>query len=209
LSDERIALAREWASTYPTNPHPDLGRAGVVCPYMVRTIRRGYLDVRSFDATQGDVPFLALARQVRAEMTARSDQVGSDCVYLAALIVPYGLPDPDLKAMVARVHATVKPEFIEAGFMAGEFWPEHQTIGLHNDDFRPFASPIPMFGIRPVVPADVHFFVKQEPTPQARQTQLQRYRKLFAGQLNEYWSALLDEAEAATSRELAGIGKPC
>lgn len=203
MSADRVALARKWISEYTPNPHPNLGRDGVVCPFMVRALRRDYVTIRSFNAVEGDYSLIVLARGLRDVMIARSSELGAAWTYLVSMIVPYGLPDPELKAMVARVHAAVKPEFVQRGFMAGDFWPNHETVGLHSDSFRPFASPIPMLGMRPMVPADLMFFVKHEPTPRDRLTQLRYFHKVFAGRLNEYWSRKLDLAEAAAERELA------
>jgi hypothetical protein len=204
MHDDRTSLVRDWISSYTPNPHPDLGRDGVVCPFMVRTLRREYVTIGPFDAASGgESGLIALAKQLRDRMIARSPELGSDRIYLVSLIVPHGLPDHDLAAMVGRAHAAIKPEFIDLGFMAGDFWPNHDTVGLHSDSFRPFASPVPILGMRPMVPADLMFFVKHERTALDRLTQLDRFRKVFAGQLNDYWSHKLDEAYAATRLELA------
>jgi hypothetical protein len=202
MSAERVALARKWISEYTLNPHPNLGRDGVVCPFMSQALRRDYVTIRSFNAVEGDSSLIALARELRDAMIARSSTLGAARIYLVSMIVPYGLPDLGLTAMVARVHAAVKPEFVQLGFMAGDFWPNHETVGLHSDSFRPFASPIPMLGMRPIVPADLMFFVKHEPTPADRLTQLRYFHQVFDGRLNEYWARKLDLAEAAAEREL-------
>jgi hypothetical protein len=207
MSEDRVALARKWISEYTTNPHPNLGRDGVVCPFMVQALRRDYLTIRSFNAVEGDHSLIVLARGLRDAMIARSSELGAARIYLVSMIVPYGLPDHELKAMVARVHAVVKPEFVQLGLMAGDFWPNHETVGLRSDSFRPFASPIPMLGMRWIVPADLMFFVKQEPTPRDRLTQLRYFHKIFAGRLNEYWSRELDLALAAVERELAAAAE--
>ena len=121
MSEERTEMARTWAIEYSTNPHPDLGRTGVVCPYMPRTVRRDYLTMTSFDATRGDADFTELAYRMLDEMVERAATVGSDRIYLVAMIVPYGLPGEDLKAMVERVHSAVRSHFIPRGYMAGDF----------------------------------------------------------------------------------------
>jgi hypothetical protein len=94
--------------------------------------------------------------------------------------------------------------------MVGDFRPDHEMVGLHNDDFRPFASPMPFLAIRPMVPADLPFFIKQEPTPLARLTQLKVYRRVFAGRLGERWANALDSAELKLRRNasdtLNGLG---
>ncbi|MET8767272.1 DUF6875 domain-containing protein [Streptomyces sp. NPDC004658] len=205
MSGELTAKARDWVSGYTPRPHPDLGRSGVVCPYMVKALRRDYVHMVEFDATRGDEALMALARELLADMRRRADELGSDRIYLVNMVVPYGLPDDELKAMVERVHTALKPEWVEAGFMVGDFWPDHETIGLHNDDFRPFTSPLPLLGMRHIVPADLVFFVKHEREPARRKWCLDMFRKNFAAQLNEHWTRELEQAEADVDRELAEL----
>ncbi len=203
MSKERMELVRQWISEYAPNPHPDLGRDGVVCPFMVRALRHDYVTIRSYDATRGDDALADLARTLRADMVRRGEALGPNRTYLVSMVVPYGLPEPELKAMVGRVHATLRPEFVQSGFMAGDFWPDHKLPGLHNDHFRPFASPIPILGMRPIVPADVLFFAKHESSPQSLLTYLGYYRRLFEGRLNDHWKAQLERTEAAARQSLA------
>lgn len=197
--------ARNWITEYTPRPHPDLGRSGVVCPYMVKALRRDFVHMVEFDATRGDAALMALARELLARMRRRAEEVGKDRIYLVNMIVPYGLPARETKAMVGRVHAELKPEWVEAGYMLGDFWPDHETIGLHNDDFRPFTSPLPLLGMRHIVPADLFFFVKHERDPERRLWCLRMFRKNFADQLNEYWTGVLQDAEAEVRRELSPV----
>ncbi|MBB5153628.1 DUF6875 domain-containing protein [Saccharopolyspora phatthalungensis] len=192
MSDDRLALARRWVREYTPNPHPDLGRDGVVCPYMVRALRRNYVRMESFDAARDDEELVALARRLLDDSLRRAKTMGPDRTYLVSLIVPHGKPEDELKALVGRAHAVLKPDFVQSGYMAGDFWPDHETVGLHSDTFRPFTSPVPILGMRPIVPADLLFFVKHEPTPQDRLRYLRYFQTLFSGRLNEYWQAELD-----------------
>lgn len=207
MSGDRMSQAWDWLSTYPIHPHPELGRDGVVCPYMVKAIRRRYVTMEEFDATQGDEALMALARKLRAGVLEKAAELGSDRLYLVGMAVPYGLPEPELKAMVARVHAALKPEFVALGLMIGDFWPEHETIGLHNDDFRPFTSPMPLLGMRHITPADLPFFVKHEPDPDDRLRLLANFRRLFEGRLNAHWTDRLNESvrEAEKERDSARV----
>ncbi|WKX69485.1 hypothetical protein Q3Y56_05770 [Streptomyces sp. XD-27] len=169
---------------------------------MVKALRRDYVHMVEFDAAEGDEALMALARELLGELRERAEGVGSDRIYLVNMVVPYGLPADELKAMVGRVHAALKPEWVEAGYMLGDFWPEHETIGLHNDDFRPFTSPLPLLGMRHIVPADLFFFVKHERVPADRLWCLRVFRNIFEGQLNDYWTEQLEAAEADVLHEL-------
>lgn len=205
MSDDRLAVVRRWLSEYAPHPHPDLGREGVVCPYMVRALRRDYVTMQTFDAARGDDELMALARRLRDDSLCRAATMGPDRTYLVSMLVPHGRPEPELKAMVARVHAAIKPEFLQRGYMAGDFWPDHQTVGLHSDTFRPFTSPLPILGMRPMVPADLLFFIKHERTPQDRLCCLGYFRQVFEGRLNDYWRAQLERAVGQAQREAAAL----
>ncbi len=198
-----MTTARDWLAAYTPSPHPELGRSGVVCPYMVKALRRDHVHMVEFDACEGDAALMALARQLLDQLRVKAQALGPDRIYLVNMVVPYGRPDEEIRAMVGRVHQALKPEWVEAGYMLGDFWPDHETIGLHNDDFRPFTSPLPLLGMRHIVPADLFFFVKHERDPADRLWCLEAFRKNFEGQLNEYWTKQLEAAEADALRELS------
>lgn len=191
---ERLDLTWRWLHDFPVNPHPDLGRDGPVCPYMGRSLQRDVVRLFPFDATAGEDAFEAQARALRDEF-AELSQAHEDRVFLVFFLVPYNLPDPELKAMVERVHARVRPDFVRAGTLAGDFWPDHETRGLHSDSFHPFASPLPVFAIRNMVPGDLQFFANPAVPAQEQLTYLGLYRDYFHEALPEYWRLRLEEAE--------------
>ncbi|MCU7728843.1 hypothetical protein ODJ79_34460 [Actinoplanes sp. KI2] len=200
-AEEAVREVEDWVARYLTRPHPDLGREGVVCPYTVKAKRDDHLRVLPFDAREGDDAFVALARRMRESLLEIAPSLGADRIYLARLMAPHGLPEPELQAMVERVHTRIKPEFVASGFMVGDFWPGHEGVGVHNPDFRPLSSPIPILGIRHIVPPDLIFFVAPENSLAEKIRYLADYRSTFAGRLNAYWSAQLEEMEAAIHRE--------
>ena len=200
---EHAAVAREWVGAFTSNPHPDLGREGVVCPYMVKALRQDYLTVVEFDSRAGDAALAARLRELRAGMIERATELGVDHIYLINLIVPFGDTEAALKALVGRVHAQLKEEFVGQGFMAGDFWPEHLTAGLHGPAFRPFRSPMPMLGVRYMIPADLVFFITPDLTPHQQLTYLGYYAKVFAGRLNRHWARRLEESLEAAHAAVA------
>lgn len=196
MASQRLIEAHRWVSEYTPRPHADLGRDGAVCPFMIKTLRRDYLTMVEFDASEGHEALVGLAWKCLDELRERAEGMGADAVHLVSMIVPHGLPGSELKAMVDRAHAELKPDFVRLGFMAGDFWPDHETVGLHSDEFRPFSSPVPLLGMRHIVPADLVFFVKHERRPRELLTYLRHLRRLFGDRLSRDWSQRLDEAEA-------------
>jgi hypothetical protein len=197
----RIAIAETWVSEYTTQPHPELGRGGVVCPYMVKALRRDLVQYMGFDANEGDKSLIMLARWARDGMDEQEDKLGPDAIYPVSLILPHGLPEDEIKAMIKRVQALHKPEFVRLGYMLGDFWPDHEMEGLHNPAFSPFSSPVPMLGVRRIVPADLVFFITPELCPDDKLKYLGFYRNLFAGRLNDYWAERLADAVTAATLE--------
>lgn len=196
MTSQRLRHARQWVDEYTPEPHADLGRDGAVCPFMIKTLRLDYLTMVEFDATYGNEALVVLAWELLDRLRERAAEVGSDAIHLVSMVVPFGLPDFELKTMVDRAHAELKPDFVRLGFMAGDFWPDHETVGLHSEDFRPFSSPVPILGMRHIVPADLPFFVKHERCPRELLDHLRTMRGLFEGRLNADWARRLDEAEA-------------
>src|SRR2546421_10211354 len=76
MSDARMDRARRWVTDYTPRPHPDLGRDGVVCPFMVKALRRDYVTMVAFDARRGEDALGDLARELRPGMEARAAGLG-------------------------------------------------------------------------------------------------------------------------------------
>jgi hypothetical protein len=196
-AEARVVEVQRWVRDFTTNPHPDLGRDGPVCPYMVRVLGNARLTMLAFDARRGDDSLAAQALEFRALARQRAGELGADGTFQVYFAVPYGRPEPELKAMVARVHARLRREFVASGFMVGDFWPDHETPGLHSPAFRPFASPVPMLGVRHVIPADLVFFITSDIPADVQREYLELYGKHFVGRLNDYWSTRLAAARSA------------
>lgn len=205
---DRLARAWAWINDFPVNPHPDLGRTGPVCPYMGRALRREYVELDGFDARSGDDACVARLRELRERLRQRSAELGDESIYLVYFLVPYGLSEEELTAMMQRVHARVRPEFVRSGMLAGDFWPGHEAPGLHSPTFRPFASPFPLFPIRNMVPADLPFFAGAHVPAKIRVEYLGYYRRFFDDRLPESWRRRLDEAERAAHADAEAPAVP-
>jgi hypothetical protein len=201
-AQDRVTRAWQWIHDFPVNPHPDLGRSGPVCPYMGRALRQKFVELFEFDARQGDEACIERLRQLREDLRQRGATLGEDAIYLVYFLVPYGLPEADLTAMMQRVHKRVRPEFVSSGMLAGDFWPAHEAPGLHSRQFRPFDSPLALFPIRHMVPADLPFFSGRHVPAHVRVEYLTYYRQFFADRLPESWRRRLAEAERVAHADL-------
>lgn len=201
----RVAMVDRWVREFTTGPHPDLGRPGVVCPYMVRSIARSRLTLLPFDAGDpetADEALVARAHDFRARARRRAAGFAAagtpgESAHLVYIAVPHGRPEHELRGLVERVHARLRHEFVASGFMVGDFWPDHATVGLHGPAFRPFASPVPVFALRHMVAADLPFFAVPEIPVEIRQEFLDLYSAHFAGRLTDHWARRLADARLA------------
>jgi len=164
LTSDEVALFTRffgWAEMFLCNPHKDLGRTGVVCPYT-----RGSLSASLF--------YVAICRARGEEAEARTSEVLSDLVALwrenqppeparmvlkTMMVLLPGIRPERQVAVIDALHRTRALEFIEAGLMLGEFHSASPTPGLHNPDFRPLRSPIPLFAVRSMVISDLPFLI--------------------------------------------------
>lgn len=170
---------------------------------MGRALQHQVVQLFPFDATLGDDALAGYAREMRTRFVQHCQEHPEDRSYLVYFIIPYGLAESALKALVERVHAQLRPEFVAGGMLAGDFWPAHETPGLHSPTFRPFASPMPILGMRNMVPGDLAFFAAPETPAQVRLTYLGYYREFFGDTLSEYWQQQLVAAEQAAQAALA------
>lgn len=165
-----------WTKDFLAKPHPQLGRSGPVCPFLPRAlkleaIRLAVVRTRGLNVSEIE----ALVRQYRDEFLALEPNQGELAVYKAIMLV-----FPDLQAeadacLVDEIQQRLKPFFVEEGLMIGEFHQWNQTPGLHNDQFRPLRSPIPMLAIRFMVESDLPFLDRLTDDPQVRSRYLNAY----------------------------------
>ena len=177
---EALAPAIAWVDDFVKQANPDLGRTGVVCPFVPESARQDMLQYFVLD--------VALAPELRREakeedyaavmepailrlrdqfMANRTTDPKIRLLY-AYLIVFRGL-DLELdraSLLIERIQRELKPKFVELGLMIGEFHPFSNALGLRNPDFRPLRSPVPLLSFRNMVEIDFVFLSrKQDPAP--------------------------------------------
>ncbi len=77
--------------------------------------------------------------------------------------------------LLNEVQQEIKPFFVEAGLMIGEFHQRNLSPGLHNENFRPLRSPVPLLAIRFMVEADLPFLNRPSDQPHLRIKYLEAY----------------------------------
>jgi Domain of unknown function (DUF6875) len=181
----------EWVRQYLTNPHPELGRSGPVCPYVPTALKRGllYLTVQPggrdvLDTTEVAQTVLRYRDWFR-ELEPREEPAAQ---FKTILILFPDVCAADAPEVIDRTQAALKPAFVEAGLMIGQFHQLPPTdSGLWNPDFRPLRSPVPLLAIRHMVSSDLPFLDKE-------QQMLEAYRRVFGNNLTRRQSDGLRDA---------------
>jgi hypothetical protein len=144
-----------WTVDYLCRTHPSLGRSGDVCPYTEVSMREGLLFsavCHVFDADPRP-SMIQVMRQTMKDFESRPPQIGNRAGLKAMLVL-----FPSLEGdWIDAVQEELANEFVERKLMIGEFHAECEKPGLHNLEFRPLRSPIPMLAVRNMMLTDLAF----------------------------------------------------
>ncbi|QUQ64345.1 DUF6875 domain-containing protein [Kutzneria sp. CA-103260] len=178
-----------WCHEFLMRPNPELGRGGSVCPYLPKAMglqRIALTVVHTAGRTDEDVDaVIARFRQVFLEMEPVS---GPESLEKAILVILPDVSEQDAPAMVDETHRRLKADFVAAGLMIGKFHPASDQGGLHNPDFRPLRSPVPLLAIRYMVGSDLPFLNRPDDPVSDRVQYLTSYEQRFDGADGGRWA---------------------
>ncbi|GAC1433595.1 MAG: hypothetical protein NVSMB54_31460 [Ktedonobacteraceae bacterium] len=163
---ENVEVLRQtitWVESFLCNPHPQLGRAGVVCPYTEYSMKNDYFWLtvcRGKELSINDV-YKSVMRY-RDWFLKIETQSNKRAYFKTMLILFPDIQVGDASKIVDTIQQKLKPEFVAKGLMIGQFHPSCPEPGLWNQDFRPLQSPVPMLAIRHMVLSDFPFLKQDE-----------------------------------------------
>ncbi|MGJ5630902.1 DUF6875 domain-containing protein [Nostoc sp. CALU 1950] len=190
----------EWVKNFLGRPHPNLGRTGAVCPFVPlslksNTIRLAVIRTKDLYSEQLE-DVVGRYRDIFLEMDIKEQELAINKAFL--LIFP-DVHIEDATKLIDSVQQKLKPLFVESGLMIGEFHKRNDSPGLHNPNFRPLRSPIPLLAIRFMVEADLPFL--QSPTdPRLRIRYLEAYLKRFGNKF-------IDETKFKNAHQALALAK--
>ncbi|MCP2339002.1 DUF6875 domain-containing protein [Actinomadura rupiterrae] len=153
---EPLETVARWVRDYLCSPHPELGRAGAVCPYTRKALADGGL-LGAVWARRPDGPD-QVARVMRRYLDWFVARRGGDEVYRALLVAFPLVTEHEWETVIEGAQQRLKPSFVKHGLMVGEFHPgPPAAAGIRNPDFRPLRSPVPLLAVRPMVRSDLPF----------------------------------------------------
>jgi heptaprenyl diphosphate synthase len=155
----QLDAALDWIHDYLTDPHPELGRRGAVCPYVKPAMAAETLRIEVWtDITVHDLESV-VDRMVEV---FRSTPWPEQNETLRALVVVLPGLDGDEAMALDDVHAAAKVRLAWEGLMLGQFHPRCQEPAARNQDFPVSQSPVPMLALRNMSFHDI-LFVNDEP----------------------------------------------
>ncbi|MCX4675845.1 hypothetical protein OG413_11100 [Streptomyces sp. NBC_01433] len=184
-----------WMEEFVTQPHPDLGRPGAVCPRLAPAIRANTVWLVALTA-HGTSP--ADAAEAGRLLLDLFEEVAAGPHRSTTALLGFfpGLPDEQAAGFIDGGHGLLRSEAVERGLMLGEFHADSTVGGVHNRAFPVMQCPEPMFAVRAMTPHDL-LFADQPGTPPAdRLSYLLAYQRHIGTRLS---SAAREGVEAKVS----------
>ncbi len=191
----------EWAKNFLAKPHAELGRSGPVCPFLPRalqlnTIRFAVIRAKNLEQSQIE----DIVRNYRDDFLALEPSEGELAFYKAIMLIFPDIQGEDAFQLIDGVQQKLKPFFVESGLMLGEFHQWNESPGLHNPDFRPLRSPVPMLAIRFMADADLPFLHRLSDDPDVRLRYLRAY-------LDRFGSLIQDQKKLSQAQEAIALAQ--
>ena len=142
-----ITNVKNWIYNFLCQGNADLGRKGKVCPYTKPSIETqnywiGAVLIDYFDLNEVS----NFIQNIIPTYKKLSSNNNSSDVFKCITIVFLG------KSMtnenIETLHSINKIHFVEEGLMLGQFYPNCPIRGIHNKEFRPLNSPLPLLVVR-------------------------------------------------------------
>jgi len=197
-----------WIRTFLARPHPNLGRRGSVCPFV--PIALGSDTIWMANVAEETLTFeriSAIITEYRDVFLETEPTTGAAAINKAFLVTFPSLADNSAAGaeVIDRVQASLKRYFVDMGLMLGEFHAANESPGLHNADFRPLRSPIPMLAIRHMMESDLPFLIRDSYPPAVRSSYLRSYLFRLGGSLSQLrFNEAVDGLIAAESAPFPG-----
>lgn len=178
----------KWLREFIARPHPQLGRAGSICPFVPHSLRMDSIWIAEIAEEELSVErisgIITAYRNVflETEPTIGAEAKNKAFLFTFPSLVPRGAEGA---ALIDRVQQRLKPYFVEKGTMLGEFHATNESPGLRNPAFRPLRSPVPMLAIRHMVESDLPFMTRETYTPKERSVFLRSYLFSLGGNLTQ------------------------
>ncbi len=173
-----------WIRSFVAKPNSSVGRQGAVCPFMARAIDSGSIFFKSIHLSSSDKDSLDELVKSYAEVFFETEPTAGKARLNKAIVLMFpDIAESGAKELIEETQRRLKPYFVERGLMLGEFHRHHQGEGIHNKDFRPLQSPVPLLIVRHLIPSDLIFLNRQSDSASRQVHFIGSYLRLFQNQL--------------------------
>jgi hypothetical protein len=163
---QALKIIADWTRDFVAQPHPDLGRGGPVCPFVPPAIDNSPLwfaieHINHISPVQVAI-LMNQYKDLFLSLSPKEEEEGRDIAAKKTILVIFpDLPEDKAGDYIDGIQRPLKDEFVRDGLMLGEFHQHSSAPGIHNKDFRPLRSSIPMLVIRHMVITDWRFLYEK------------------------------------------------
>jgi len=167
--------------------HPAVGRAGPVCPFVPKALRKNslYLGVVRFPQEEKQKvtqqQMATLVKKYADKFEKLEPTTGRARQFKAIVLIFPDVALADAPTLIDGVQRLCKPDFVARGLMVGEFHLRNNAPGLRNDKFYPLRTPIPCLAMRHMVPTDLAFLNVDDYEEPLRLKFLRSFLDVFGG----------------------------
>ncbi len=202
--DSPLAATIDWIRRFLARPHPDLGRAGPVCPFTPMALELDTIWMAEINDSAPDPQRIQdVIEECRKIFLDTEPRDGPMAINKVFMVVFSGL-GPEAAPWIDAMQSKLKPNFVDIGLMLGEFHSRNDTPGLRNAEFRPLRSPIPMLVIRHMVESDLPFLKRDLDAPEVRISYLRSYLHQLGGSIRRNYFDQAVDALVNAEIELRG-----
>lgn len=148
IVDDLVRYHHTYMRDFLAQPHKDLGRPGVVCPFIPSSIKKDCIYYGAINTKVLHEAAEIMLRYADAFHSLEPTAESKEEVYKTAILIFPALPAAEAGKFVDDLQRHLKPLFVRRHLMIGAFSPDSQFKGLHNKDFFPRAAPLASVDIR-------------------------------------------------------------
>jgi hypothetical protein len=159
-----LRAVADWIKTFIAKPHPDLGRAGPVCPFVPWALDHRTLWLAPEQIADRDTADVAELMNGYKDLFLNTQPIdGENAITKVIVVVFTDLPPERGQSVFDDVlQQLAVPSYADSGNLFGPFYEGNKGTAIYNSNFRPFQAPVPFLFVRNGVISDWKFFLDND-----------------------------------------------
>ena len=160
-----INILYRYLKNYVAKPNPEVGRSDPVCPFTPGALRTKSM---FFSITNNTLDTEEKQRKIEhifleyLKIFLEMHPTSGRTKYLKAIVMVFSKVFEGNYELIEVVQQRLKATFTNHGLMIGQFYPTCPSPGIHNPEYRPLQSPLPLLVIRHMMPVDYFFLTEYQ-----------------------------------------------